>query len=127
VDLKISRLHRLLPFLALAAACLGPANSRERLAAALKERVGEAADPDVAFLKDSTHLLVNLATVAFRTVPDSVLTVQARDIGRFALGHYERANELDSITVVYREAVSPGLWYVRHTRTFPVGDLRNVR
>ena len=41
--------------------------------------------------------------------------------------HYERANELDSVTVDYREAVSPGLWYVRHERTFPVEDLRNVR
>jgi hypothetical protein len=124
--MKIIRLHRLLPLLALAAACLGPANSRERLASALKDRVGEAADPQVAFMRDSTHLQVELATVAFRTVPESVLTVQARDIGAFALRHYERANEVDSVTVLYREAVSPGLWYIRHIRTFPVGDLRDV-
>ena len=125
--MKIIARHQLLPLLALAAACLGPANSRERLASALKDRVGEAADPDVGFMRDSTHLLVNLATVAFRTVPDSVLTVQARDIGAFALRHYERANEVDSVTVLYREKVSSGFWYVRHERTFPVAELRNVR
>jgi len=125
--MKIIRRHQLLPLLALAAACLGPANSRERLAAALKDRVGEAADPDVGFMRDSTHLLVNLATVAFRTVPDSALTVQARDIGAFALRHYERADEVDSVTVLYREKVSSGFWWIRHERTFPVGELRNVR
>ena len=125
--MKIIHRHQLLPLLALATACLGPANSRERLAAALKDRVGDLADPDVGFMRDSTHLLVNLATVAFRTVPDSVLTVQAKAIGAFALRHYERANELDSITVLYREKVSSGFWYVRHERTFPVGELRNVR
>jgi hypothetical protein len=124
--MKIMRRHQLLLVLALAVACRGPANSRERLASALKERLGEAANPDVGFFRDSTHLLVNLATVAFRTVPESVLTVQARDIGRFAQHNYERASEVDSVTVVYREAVSPGLWYVRHERTFPVGDLRNA-
>ena len=125
--MKIIPRHQLLLLLALAAACLGPANSRERLASALKDRVGEAADPDVGFMRDSTHLLVNLATVAFRTVSDSVLTVQARDIGAFALRQYERANELDSVTVLYREKVSSGFWYVRHERTFPVAELRNVR
>ena len=116
--------QRQLLLLALAAACLKPANSRERLASELKDSLGEAANPDVGFMKDSTHLLVNLATVAFRTVPESVLTVQARDIGRFALRHYERATEVDSVTVLYREAVSPGFWYVRHERTFPAGELR---
>ena len=125
--MKIIRLHQLLPLLALAAACTWPTTSRERLASALRERVGELADPDVGFMKDSTHLLVNLATVAFRTVPDSVLTVQAKDIGAFALRHYERANELDSVTVLYREKVSPGFWYIRHERTFPVGELRSAR
>src|SRR3979409_2112254 len=123
--MKIIPRHQLLPLLALAAACLGPTNSRERLPSALNTRVGEAADPDVGFMRDSTHLLVNLATVAFRTVPDSVLTVQAKGVGAFALRHYERANEVDSVTVVYREKVSSGFWYIRHERTFPVAELRN--
>jgi murein DD-endopeptidase MepM/ murein hydrolase activator NlpD len=118
--------RQLLSLLALAAACAGPTDSRDRLASELRDRVGDAADPHVSFLRDSTHLQVELATVAFRTMPESVLTDQARNIGVFALRHYERANEVDSVTVLYREAVSPGFWYIRHTRTFPVGELRNV-
>lgn len=125
--MRIIRRHGLLLLLAVAVACTGPGNSRERLASALKDRLGDAANPDVGFIRDSTHLLVNLATVAFRSVPESALTVQARDIGRFALQHYERANDVDTVTVLYREKVSSGFWYIRHERTFAVGDLRNVR
>jgi hypothetical protein len=118
------RRQRLL-LLCFVAACAEPANSRERLASILSDSLGTAADPAVAFQKDSTHLMVELATVAFPTVTDSVLTSQARGIGRFALRHYEPANELDSVTVLYREEVRPGAWHIRHTRTFPAGDLRN--
>jgi hypothetical protein len=117
-----------LALLAFFGACGGPSNSRERLASVLRDSLGEAADPQVAYQSDSTHLLVELATTAFPTVPDSILTGQARGIGGFALRHYERANQLDSVTVLYREATPhPGIWYIRHTRTFPVASLRTVR
>jgi hypothetical protein len=119
--------HQWLLLLALAAACAGPPNSRERLSSVLRERLGKAADPQVAFKRDSTHLLVQLDTVAFPTVSESLLTDQARRIAGFALRHYERANQLDSVTVLYRAPVSRGVWYIRDTRTFPIENLRNVR
>jgi hypothetical protein len=114
--------------LAIFAACGVPTNSRERLASTLRDSLGEAADPHVAYQRDSTHLLVELATAAFPTVADSILTSQARGIGGLALRRYEKANQLDSVTVLYREA-SPqsGIWYIRHERTFPVANLRTVR
>ena len=125
--MKVILRHQWLPLLALTAACVEPANSRERIASALRDSLGKAADPQVAFQRDSTHLLVELATVAFPTVPESVLTAQARDIGGFALRHYERANQVDSVTVLYREAVRSGVWYIRHTCTFSVESLRAPR
>ena len=114
--------------LAFFGACGEPTTSRERLASVLRDSLGEAADPHVAYQRDSTHLLVELATAAFPTVSDSILTGQAHGIGRFALRHYESGNQLDSVTVLYREAAPhPGIWYIRHTRTFPVASLRSVR
>jgi hypothetical protein len=90
--------------------------------------LGKAADPQVAFQKDSTHLLVQLATVAFPTMSEAALTDEARDIGAFAVRHYENANQLDSLTVLYREAAPRrGISYIRHARTFPIGNLRNLR
>jgi hypothetical protein len=122
------RIHRQwLPLLALAAGCMKPATSRERVASALRDSLGKAADPEVAFQRDSTHLLVELATAAFPTMPEAVLTSHARSIGVFALRHYENANQLDSVTVLYREAAGPAVWYIRHTRTFSIGNLRNAR
>jgi hypothetical protein len=99
-------------------------NSRTRLASVLRDSLGAAADPQVAFEKDSTHLLVELATVAFRTVSESELSDEAKHIGGFAFKHYERANELDSVTVLYREKVRSGVWWIRHDRTFAVEELR---
>jgi len=115
----------LLPILG---ACHEPANSRERVTSALRDSLGTAADPQVAFQKDSTHLLVQLATVAFPTIPEAALTDQARNIAAFAVRHYENANQLDSVTVLYREAAPHGgIWYIRHERTFPVRSLPRQR
>jgi hypothetical protein len=116
-----------LGLLVLFAACGEPINSRERVASVLRDSLSEAADPQVAYQRDSTHLLVELATAAFPTVSDSILTGQARGIGRLALRHYDNANQLDSVTVLYREAAPhPGIWHIRHKRTFPVAELRAV-
>jgi hypothetical protein len=124
--MKLSICRQWLPLLTLAAACIKPSTARERVASALRDSLAKAADPEVAFQRDSTHLLVELATAAFPTVPESVLTSQARSIGAFALRHYDNANQLDSVTVLYREAARPGVWYIRHTRTFPVANLRSA-
>jgi hypothetical protein len=126
--MKLRMRPQWLLLLAFSGACHEPGNSRERVASALRDSLGTAADPQVAFQKDSTHLLVQLATVAFPTMPEAALTDQARNIGAFAVRHYENANQLDSVTVLYREAAPPrGVWYIRHARTFPIGDLRNLR
>ena len=108
------------------AACVGvtPDNSRTRLASVLRDSLGAAADPQVAFQRDSTHLLVQLATVAFPTVSEAELSDEAKHIGGFAFQHYERANELDSVTVLYHEKVRSGVYWIRHERTFPVEQLR---
>ena len=57
------------------AACVGPFKANARgVAVALRDTLGKAADPQVAFERDSTHLLVQLSAAAFPTVPDSALT-----------------------------------------------------
>jgi hypothetical protein len=111
---------------ALMAGCGGltPDNSRTRLASVLRDSIGAEADPQVAFQRDSTHLLVELATVAFPTISESELSDEAKSIGGFAFKHYERANELDSVTVLYREKIRSGEWWIRHERTFAVEELR---
>ena len=123
--MKLRIRPRWLLLLVFSGACHAPANSRERLSYALRDTLGTAADPQVAFQRDSTHLLVQLATVAFPAMPEAVLTQQARNIAVFAARHYENANQLDSVTVLYREATPhPGIWHIRHERTFPIGELR---
>lgn len=109
-------------------ACWGctPDGPRENVASALREKLGEAADPKVGFQPDSTHLLVHLATVAFPTVPENELTRRARAIASFAFRRYANASDADSVTVLYREAVRPGMWWIRHERTFSAETLRGV-
>lgn len=123
--------YQSLLLLAVATACAGSAasNSRERVESALRDTYGDASDPNVAFQRDSTHLLVQVATAAFPTVSETHLTEDAKGIGSFALRHYDRAAEVDSVTVVYREAAGTGMWFIRHQRTFPVsaGLLTNTQ
>lgn len=95
----------------------------QRVDRSLRERLGELADPQVAFMRDSTHLLIQLATVAFRTVTDDELTDRAKNISSFTYARYDRANEVDSVTVFYREKVRRGVWHIRHIRSFGVADL----
>lgn len=113
---------------AFAAACMGieKDESRERVADALTNMLGEAANPDIGFLGDSSHLQVSLLTVAFPTVSEAELTGQARIIASSALRNYGEAGRLDSITVLYREPVRKGTWWVRHTRSFSVDSLLNL-
>jgi hypothetical protein len=100
--------------------------SRKNVARALIETVGESADPQIAFRRDSSHLLIQLLTVAFPTVSEDELTRRSWGIARSALRSYDDANQLDSITVLYRERVRDGMWWIRHTRTFAVDSLKDV-
>lgn len=126
--MRLRLLHGLTPAILLAAACVAPADdgSRKHVARALTRTLGEAgeaADPQIAFRQDSTHLLVQFLTVAFPTVSDGELTSQATRIAKTALSNYDRADQLDSVTVLYREPVRKGTWWIRHTRSFSVDSL----
>lgn len=125
--MRISPAYKLTPLLFLAVACMRSAKdeSRERVARALTEIVGEEADPQIAFQRDSSNLRVQLLTVAFPTVSEEALTAQAKNIASFALRHYDKAGQLDSVTVVYREPVRRGMWWIRHYRSFSVDSLQN--
>lgn len=123
-------LPRLLPVIVIAAACVAPfeGDARERAARAVTGflgEAGEAADVRIAFQQDSTHLLVQLLTVAFRTVPEDALTAQATRIAKTALRSYDHADQLDSITVLYRERIDRGAWWIRHIRSFSAASLRD--
>ena len=124
--IEVINRHRWLLLLFVAAACAGSQKdqSRDRVASALRDTLGQTADPEVAFVRDSTHLLVQLSGDVLPTASDSALTEEARRIGIFALRHYERANELDSVTILYHRKVRRGLWHILQMRAFPVESLR---
>lgn len=124
--MRLVHVYRFMPAAFLAAACVAApeGDSRERVPRALAESVGEAADPQITFRRDSSHLLIQLATVAFPTVSEDELTGRARGIATTAMRNYDNADQLDSITVLYREKAGKGIWWIRNTRTFPVDSLR---
>ena len=99
-----------------------PQSNRE-VRKALSKYLGEIADPRVGFLKDSTHLKVDVATVAFPTRSEAEVTDHARDIARFAYEKYSKRAELDSVSVFYLEKIQPGQWWVRNRRAFAVETL----
>src|SRR5438046_10446738 len=96
--------------------------ARENLVAALQDSLGKDAQPEVAFQRDSTNLQIELAAAPFAKLSDSAFTVRARDIARFALARYEKAGELDSITVLDRDVVSRGAWRIRDTRACSIHE-----
>ena len=113
-----------------AAAChprAADADPRTRLIAVLRDSLGEAAHPEVAFIanggRPESHLYVTLDTSAVPNLPDSLFDGRARDLARFAVRHYEQANSLDSVTVATRELQQPGAWRVHHRRAFAVAGL----
>lgn len=111
--------------LLLAVACVDSSRRlQNNVADAVAKQVGAAAAPRVGFLNDSTHLLISVATVAFRTRPDSEVTIHARGIARVAFLHYARSAQLDSITVNYVEKITGGASWIRHSRSYAVATLR---
>jgi len=123
--MRLLIMYRATAIILLATACAGSAQdaSCKHVARTLSNALGEAADPQIGFQRDSTHLLVLLLTVAFPTVSEAELTMQARRIATTALHNYDEADQLDSVTVVYQEPVRQGMWWIRHTRKFAVAEL----
>jgi hypothetical protein len=107
------------------------ADVRARLTDVLRDSLGRTADPNVAFMADGnnrgSHLYVAFDTTAVPNVSDAVFDSRARDLARFAVRHYERASNLDSITVATRERLQPGIWRVHHRRSFAMADLNEPR
>jgi hypothetical protein len=103
--------------------------ARAKLASILRDSLGDAADPQVGFIVNGppppryTHLYVHFDTAAFANLSDSAFALRARDVARFAVRHYPQANILDSVTVAARDSAA----WIRHTLTFPVAQLQDVR
>lgn len=129
--------HPSLALLSFFALCLGAtacekngpeAEARARLASVLRDSLGAATNPNVAFIVDDgsrdRHLYVLFDTTAFATISDSAFVVRARDIARFSLRHYGKAQALDSITVASRETLTPAEARIHHTATFAIAELR---
>lgn len=110
-------------------ACVGTAQERARdtVASSLSQALGAAADPQIAFQRDSGHLLVQLSTRAFPTMSEDAVTSHADRVARIALREYSGRDGLDSITVLYRERFDRDKWWIRNTRTFAASSLRNDR
>jgi hypothetical protein len=114
---------------ALACAENGPEpEARATLARILRDSIGGASDPKVAFIIDANHrdahLYVHLDTSAFPNMSDSAFALRARDIARLSLRHYEKADDLDSVTVASRENLQPGVARIHHRSTFSIAQLR---
>jgi len=126
--MRFTSLSTLLLIVAIGLACARGTEdqAREHLAAALGDTLGKNADPSVGFLNDRNHLQVSLSAARFPKTSDSAFAAQAKEIARFTFARYEKAQGLDSITVLDREPVSKGVWRMRHVQTFSVDELRSV-
>ena len=82
--------------------------ARTQLAAALRDSLGSAADPQVGFLVHRRHLLVHLDSKSFEGASDSTFAAQAKELAQFSLRHYKNAAVLDSITVESRQVITRG-------------------
>jgi hypothetical protein len=121
---------RLLLIAALVLACAPTSDThqlRDRIGSALRDTLGAGAQPSVGFLDDRQHLQILLSPAPFAGSSDTIFTVQAAQIAKFALARYGDVSELDSITVADRDSVSPGVWRMRQSRTFSVPALTAAR
>jgi hypothetical protein len=102
--------------------------ARNKLAAMLRDSVGRGTDPKVSFIMEGAvsgkNLYVHFDTTAFPNMPESTFVVRARDVARFSLRHYEKAQDLDSVTIASRENLQPGLARIHHQRVFSTAELR---
>jgi hypothetical protein len=93
----------------------------------LRDSLGTTTNPKVAFIIDGgrrdSHLYVMFDTAAVGNVSDSVFEQRARILARFAVRHYDKVGELDSVTVATRELVQPGVWRLHHSHAFAITGL----
>jgi hypothetical protein len=120
-----------LPLLVGALACgeNGPEReARANLTSILRDSVGAATDPKVAFIIEGNdqdkHLYMHFDTSAFPNMTDSAYGLRAREIAQLSMRHYEKINNLDSITVASRENLEPGVARIHHRRAFSIAQLR---
>jgi hypothetical protein len=102
--------------------------AREALARVLRDTLGPTTNPNVAFIIDGgrrdSHLYLMFDTTAVPNVSDSLFDLRARNLASFAMRHYDKASQLDSVTVATREALQPGVWRLHHSRAFATASLK---
>ena len=124
--MRLQQPLRLAFIVAMGLACASRSDDavRDHITSALSDTLGATAEPSVGFLNNRSHLQVSLSSARFPQASDSTFAVDARQIARFTLAHYESAPALDSITILDREAVAKGMWKIRHAQRFSVDELR---
>ena len=105
--------------------------ARARLASTLRDSLGAAADPRTAFMfmidrsRRDGHLYVHFDSTTFANLSDSAFGLRTREVARFTVRHYEKAETLDSVTVGSRENfTAKGEARMHKWRTFAIGELR---
>src|SRR4051812_14208915 len=102
--------------------------ARASLTSILRDSVGAATDPKVAFIIEGNdrdkHLYVHFDTSAFPNMSDSAFGLRARKIAQLSMRHYEKAGNLDSITIASRENLKPGVARIHYQRAFSIAQLR---
>jgi hypothetical protein len=129
--IRVLAIEKAFPLLIGSLACneKGPEpEARANLTSILRDSVGADTDPQVAFIVEGNdrdkHLYVHFDESAFPNMTDSAFGPRAREIAQLSMRHYEKVNNLDSITVASRENLAPGKARIHHQRTFSVAQLR---
>ena len=129
--IRVHAIAQAFPLLIGALACneKGPEpEARANRTSILRDSIGAATDPKVAFIIDGNdrdkHLYVHFDTSAFPNMTDSAFGLRAREIAQLSMRHYEKVNNLDSITVASREDLEPGKARIHHERAFSIAQLR---
>ena len=105
--------------------CKPEATSHQLLAASLEAEYGPGTKANVGTLHNERHLIVHLQTPQFAAVPDSLLALFARQVGRVALQRYHGAKQLDSLSVAFVEFTGQGVSFRNPKQAdFSVSELR---
>jgi hypothetical protein len=121
-------LNRLLFIGLLCAGCAGEDPNRELVHDALVTELGAGARVHVAFMRDSSHLLVQLDTAVLSSLSDSAYARRSAVLAGIALSTYPAHTMLDSISVSTGETVAPNVAVrVRRNCTFAASALRQER
>ena len=97
--------------------------TRERLADDIRDSLGRTSNPQVGTLGGRRHLLLNIDTAAFAGLSENAFSAKAESVARFATRHYKDVRHIDSITVVSRYPLQPGVWKIAHEQTWATKDL----